>query len=103
MSKDEYNLTPPKTMEAQENKLIALAFQKAEQDFLSGKVTSQVHTHFLQLGAMKEKVAIRKMELETELLIKKIEAAAQSSAWLDLVEKAFEALTQYMVVPHERD
>lgn len=102
MPEDTYNITPPTNMEAQENKLIALAFSKAERDFLNDKVTSQVHTHFLKLGSEMQKTERRKLELENELLIKKIEAASQASQWNDLIERVLGALQKYLVVPHEQ-
>ena len=46
---------PAFTPEARENQLIALAVDRAEKQLRDGTASSQVITHYLKLGASKEK------------------------------------------------
>ena len=55
---------PALTPEARENQLISRAVDLAEQQLLNGTASSQVITHYLKLGSMKERI-------EQEILEKK--------------------------------
>ena len=59
---------PATTPRARENQLISLAEQRAEEQLRAGTASSQVITHYLRLGAQRERE-----ELERELLKQKIE------------------------------
>lgn len=59
---------PPITPEAQENYMIALATNLAEQQLRDGTASAQVITHYLKLGSTKERA-------ERELLVKRTELA----------------------------
>ena len=55
------------TPRGRENQLISLAEQRAEEQLLAGTASSQVITHYLKLGAQRERE-----ELEQQLLRQKI-------------------------------
>ena len=59
---------PAATQRARESQLISLAERRAEEQLLAGTASSQVITHYLRLGAQRERD-----ELEQELLRQKIE------------------------------
>ena len=60
---------PPATSpEARENQLINMAVDLAEQQLRDGTASSQVITHFLKLGTMKEQLEREKLMKENELL-----------------------------------
>lgn len=59
---------PPTTPQEQENRLIALATKRAEQQILDGTASSQVLTHYLKLGTSRERLEQAKLEHETKFL-----------------------------------
>ena len=54
--------------EARENQLISEAVDLAEEQIINGTASSQVITHFLKLGSMKERLEREKLQNENELL-----------------------------------
>lgn len=82
---------------ARENQLIALSERRAEEQLKAGTASSQVITHYLKLGAQRERE-----ELEKELLRQKIETerakteSYQSSKRIEeLYAKALNAMRRY--------
>lgn len=67
-------LPPVLTDEAREARLISMALEAAEQQFVNGTASSQVITHFLKLGAVREQLEIEKLKAETELAKAKADA-----------------------------
>lgn len=83
------------TDEARENQLIALAYDRAEQQLREGTASSQVITHFLKLGSTEEKVRMRMMEEQNKLLIAKTEALESQKRSEELARNAIEAFKRY--------
>lgn len=79
---------PALTPEAQENKMISLAVDLAERQLLEGTASSQVITHYLKLGSMRERREREKLEEEVKLLRAKTET----------LEAARRTEEQYMAV-----
>lgn len=68
-SSDSHRKMPPAlTPEGRENQMISLATDLAEEWLLNGTAPSQVVTHFLKLGTMKERLEREKLEEENKLL-----------------------------------
>lgn len=84
-----------KTPQEQENLLITLAMKRAEQQIVDGTASSQVITHYLKLGASRERLEQEKIRRETELLSTKKQSIESAEAVDDRIRKAVEAFGTY--------
>ena len=81
--------------EARENQLISEAVDLAEEQIINGTASSQVITHFLKLGSMKERLEREKLQNENELLkakVKNLESAERSE---EMYHKVINAMREY--------
>ena len=83
------------TPEARENQLIYLATELAEQQLRDGTASSQVITHYLKLGTMKEKLEREILIENKKLLTAKTEALESSKKSEELYTKAIAAMKRY--------
>ena len=88
-------LRPALTSEARENRMISLAVDLAEQQLLDGTASSQVITHYLKLGTIKERLEREKLEEENKLLRAKTEAIHTAERIDKLYENAIAAMRSY--------
>jgi len=88
-------IRPALSPEARENQLIALSIDLAEQQLLDGTASSQVITHFLKLGTMKERLEREKLEEENKLLKAKTEALQSAKRVEELYQAALDAMRSY--------
>lgn len=88
-------LRPALTPEAEENKLISLAYNLVEERLLNGTATSQETTHFLKLGSMKNRLEMEKLQKENELLRAKTESIKSQARQEELFEKVISAMRKY--------
>ena len=86
---------PARTLEGRENQLIALAIDLAEEQLMNGTASSQVITHYLKLGTVKQKLEKEKLETENELLKAKIDSLQKESNREELYIEALEAMRRY--------
>jgi len=86
---------PASTPEARENHLISLATDLAERQMNEGTASAQVITHYLKLGSTREQMEQRRMELEMELLEKKVESMASAKRVEELYDEAIKAMRRY--------
>lgn len=86
---------PAMTPEAEENQLIALATDLAAQQMRDGTASSQVITHYLKLGSSRERKEQRRLELESQLLEKKIESQVSAQRVEELMSQAINAFRGY--------
>jgi hypothetical protein len=86
---------PGTTPEAQENRLVALAVDRAEQQLRDGTASAQVITHFLKLGSTRERLEQARLEHEVALLEAKKEQMASSSRIEELYNQAIGAFRGY--------
>lgn len=86
---------PAITVEAQENKMISLAVELAERQLIEGTASSQVITHYLKLGTMKERLEREKLEEENKLLRAKTEALESYKDIKALYGEALKAMRKY--------
>lgn len=83
------------TLEARENQLIALAYDRVEQRILDGTATSQELTHFLRLGSSREKLEQEFTKEKIELSKAKKEMCESAKHIEELYTKAIDAMKLY--------
>lgn len=86
---------PALTPEARENQMIALAENLAEKQLLDGTASSQVITHYLKLGTVREQLERERLEKENALLVAKVEALQSQKRSEELFMEAIEAMKRY--------
>lgn len=96
-------LKPASTPEARENQLISLAVDLAEQQLMDGTASSQVITHFLKQGSMKEKYEREKLQSENELLKAKVEALQSIQSMEQLYSDAIKYMSLYRGESHDQE
>lgn len=86
---------PALTPEARENQLVSLAIDLAEQQLRDGSASSQVITHYLKLGSVREKLEREKLEQENKMLKAKTEVLESSKRVEELYADALNAMKKY--------
>lgn len=95
MAKSKKRRPPATTPEAREKQLVNMAVDLAEKQILEGTASSQVITHFLKLGSMREKMEREKLAEENKLLKAKTEAIQSAKKVEELYENALNAMRSY--------
>lgn len=90
-----------RTPEQRENELINMAYDFAEKLFAAGSASSQITTHFLQLGTQKAMLEREKTEYEIELLKAKTDSIRSSEETEKLYREALKAMSIYRGDVHE--
>ena len=93
--------TPAITPEGREDQMIAYAINLAEEQLRNGTASSQVITHYLRLGSMKERQERQKLEEEIKLLKAKTEAIKSEQERNELYGQVIDAIRTY--TPHAAD
>lgn len=83
--------------------MISLAFDAAEKQIREGTASSQLLTHFVKLGSMREDVEKQRLEAEVKLLHKKIETMESSVRVEALMDEALKAFRGYSGNPDPED
>lgn len=86
---------PAMSPEARENQIIADAFDLAEKQIREGTASSQLITHFLKRGSMREKLEMERLREENKLLRAKTEAIESEKDNKALYEEAIKAMRMY--------
>lgn len=86
---------PALTPEARENQMISLAVDLAERQLEEGTASSQVITHYLKLGSMREKLERERLEEENKLLRAKTKALEDQKEMKELYVDALKAMRSY--------
>lgn len=89
------NMRPALTEEADEQQMISLATDLAKSQMLDGTASSQVITHYLNLGSSKKKLESEIMELQKDLLKAKTEALKSAKKIEVLYTEAIKAMRVY--------
>lgn len=84
-----------RTAEGKENQMIKLAFDLAAQQLMDGTASSQVITHFLKLGSLKEKLENEKLRADLRVAEAKIKSMESSSDIKILMKEAMDAMKRY--------
>lgn len=88
-------IRPALTPEARENQMISLAVDLAEKQLQEGTASSQVITHYLKLGSMRERLEREKLEEENKLLRARTKAIEEGADMKELYENAIKAMQRY--------
>lgn len=88
-------IRPALTPEARENQMISLAVDLAEKQLQEGTASSQVITHYLKLGSMRERLEREKLEEENKLLKARTEQIQSMKRVEELYEEAIKAMRNY--------
>lgn len=83
------------TVEGREQQMIAYAVDLAEQQLRDGTASSQVITHYLKLGSLKNKLEMERLEEENKLLRAKTEALQSQRNVEELYADAIKAMQSY--------
>lgn len=86
---------PANSPEVREQQMIALAVDLAEKQLMEGTASSQVITHYLKLGSMREKLEREKLMEENRLLRAKATAIDTQIETTKLYEDAIRAMKIY--------
>ena len=86
---------PAKTPEGQENHMISLAVDLAEQQLREGTASTAVISHYLKLGSTRERLEREKLIEENKLLKAKTEALESAARAEEMFAKAIEAMRKY--------
>ena len=88
-------IRPALTPEARENQMISLADDLAEKQLQEGTASSQVITHYLKLGSMRERLEREKLAEENKLLRAKTKSIEEAADMKDLYVNAIKAMARY--------
>lgn len=88
-------MRPALTEETREKQLIYLATDLAEQQLRDGTASSQVITHYLKLGSMREKLERERLAEENKLLKAKTEQIQSMKKIEELYAEAITAMRHY--------
>lgn len=94
---EERKRAPARTMEAREAELVDLAMEVAEEQMRNRTASSQVITHFLRVGAIREQLELEKVRADIELAKAKVKSIESSEETEKLVREAMEAMKGYVV------
>ena len=86
---------PAETPENRENQLVSLETDLDEKQIISGQASSQVITHYLQLGSTREKLEQQRLAKENELLQAKVDQMSSAKRIEELYETALNAMRAY--------
>ena len=90
-----YSEPPALTPEAREQQMISLSVNLAEKQLREGTASSQVITHYLKLGSMKERREREKLEEEIKLLKARTEELQAAKQIEELYKDAILAFGMY--------
>ena len=88
-------IRPALTPEARENQMISLAVDLAEKQLQEGTASSQVITHYLKLGSMRQRLEREKLAEENKLLRAKTKSIEEAADMKDLYVNAIKAMARY--------
>ena len=95
-TKKERPLGPPATsLEGRQDQLTAAAYDLAEEQILAGTASSQILTHFLKAGSVREQEEIARLKAENELLRARADAMSQQGDLVALTQDAINAFREY--------
>lgn len=83
------------SMESRENYLTNLAMDLAERKLLDGTASSQVITHFLKLGTLREEYELERLRGDIELSKAKVKKIESDENTKDIYEQALAAFRRY--------
>jgi hypothetical protein len=88
--------SPARTPEARELEITSKAYDLAENQIREGTASSQVITHFLKAGSMRERLEQERIDHEIELMSVKRENLEAQTRVEELYVNAIEAMRSYV-------
>lgn len=88
-------LPPALTPEEQEDRMISYAMRLAEKQLREGTASSQVITHYLKLGSLREKKELAILDSQKALMDAKKESLQSAKRIEELYERAMKAFGVY--------
>ena len=88
-------ISPAKTPEEQEQRMINLTMRQTEQMLQEGRAPAPVLVHFLRLATEKTKLENKKLEADTKKSLAQVEQIEQQKHSDELYEKALAAFKSY--------
>lgn len=85
----------PTTDEGREHQLVSAAMDLAEKQIREGTASSQVLTHFLKAGSLRESLERKRLEQENLVLAAKVEAMGSAKRVEELYAQALDAMRTY--------
>lgn len=95
--------TTKMTPEAQENMLIAMAYDLAEKRLTEGTASAQEVVHFLKLGSTRNKAEMERLQEENKLLKAKTETLNAARQTDEMFAKAIAAMQRYRGAESEEE
>ena len=86
---------PATTPEARERQLVSLAVDLAEKQLLEGSASSQVLTHYLKLGTIRERKELEILEHQKTLIQAKTAALKDAQDMKKVYAEALAAMKRY--------
>lgn len=94
---------PPLSPEAVEGQMISMAMDLARQQLQDGTASSQVITHFLKLGSMRERLETEILEKQRDLVAAKTEQLKSQKRVEEMYAEALKAMRRYSGSDIEED
>ncbi len=94
---------PAMTPEAQENHMIHLAMEVAEEQMRNRTASPQVIVHYLKLGTERERIEKEILEKQKELITAKTDALQSAKVAEELYAKAIKAIRDYSGADEEEE
>ena len=94
---------PATTLEGRERQMVALATDLAERQIRDGKASSQIISHYIRLGTVREELEREKLKSDNRLAQAKIEAIASGKRIEELYSEAMSAFKSYSGQEEPRD
>ena len=88
-------MRPGLTPEAEENQIIAMAYNLAKRRIAEGTASSQEVTHFLKMGSIKTRLENERLIEENKLLRAKTKAIESAEEMKELYAEAIKAMATY--------
>lgn len=86
---------PATSPEAREQQLVGMAYDLAERQLRDGSASSQMITHLMKSGSVREQLEQQRIEHEIELARVKAESMAKADRMEGLMEDAILAMRSY--------
>ena len=86
---------PAATIEGRQNQLIAAAYDLAEERIHNKSASAQEVVHFLKQGSIRERLELKKLEREVEVLQTRVKEMESRKSSEELYSKALAAMKKY--------
>ena len=96
MAKTKKKISPARTPEEQEQRMINLAMKQAEQMLMEGRAPSQIVTHYLKLATEKSRLENEKLRAETRKALSQADSMDAQVHSEEVYQEAIQAFKSYV-------